>query len=247
MQRDYHLKQQDVIRVKKEQFENYKKAYENQRKRMANAFPNNEFEDKQENESTSLQIAIYKTMEEADSLLELLFRRGIGSDSDSLKSDISSADTDDRVVAIDTIDGESSSSNNNAPVGTKRPKDENMVIEELRTLNQQLHTLVYQLVTQLDASAREGDALRARVKYLESERLKHVDIITQHSAAEPATRNNNLRVITDSSGGTSPYVFSPCSELSPDAIENMTLPTLTPLELPTFDFSSLSKHTNSKV
>lgn len=242
LQRDYHIKQQDVIRVKKEQFENYRKAVENQRKRMANAFSNNEFEDKQENEGTTLQIAIYKTMEEADSLLELLFRRGVSSDSDSIKSDVSStADTDDRVLAIDTIDGESSSSNSNAvPIGFKRPKDANTVIEELRILNQQLHSLVYKLVTQLDASSRETDALKSRIKYLENERLKHVDQ-TNNSSTEQV-KNNNLRVITDSSGGTSPFVFSPMSELSPDVGEPVALPALTPLELPNFDFTSIPKN-----
>lgn len=240
LQRDYHIKQQDVIRIKKEQFENYKKAVENQRRRMANAFNNKEFEDKEGNESTSLQTAIYKTMEEADSLLEILIKRGT-SDSDSIKSDISSADTDDRVVTFDTVDGESTSSNQ--AMGSKRPKDDHTVIEELRTLNQQLHSLVYQLVTQLDASSREADALRARVKYLESERLKSEN---SQNDTEPL-RNNNLRIVTDSSGGTSPYVFSPCSELSPDVGDPRTMPTLAPLELPTFDFSNLTKFSKSQV
>lgn len=206
---------------------------------MVNAFNNQEFEDKQGNESTSLQTAIYRTMEEADSLLEILIKRGT-SDSDSIKSDVSSADTDDRVVTFDTVDGESTSSNQ-AITGSKRPKDDHTVIEELRTLNQQLHSLVYQLVTQLDASTRESDALRARVKYLESERSKSEN--TQNDI-EPL-RNNNLRIVTDSSGGTSPYVFSPCSELSPEVGDARTLPTLAPLELPAFDFSSLTKFSKS--
>lgn len=240
LQREFHIKQQDVIRIKKEQFENYRKAVENQRRRMANAFNNQEYEDKEGNESTSLQTAIYRTMEEADSLLEILIKRGT-SDSDSVKSDLSSADTDDRVVTFDTVDGESSSSNP-AITGSKRPKDDHTVIEELRTLNQQLHSLVYQLVTQLDASSREADALRARVKYLENERLKSNGSTNQNDI-EPL-RNNNLRIVTDSSGATSPYVFSPCSELSPD-VEPRTLPTLAPLELPEFDFSNLTKFPKS--
>lgn len=239
LQREFHVKQQDVIRIKKEQFENYRKAVENQRRRMANAFNNQEYEDKEGNESTSLQTAIYRTMEEADSLLEILIKRGT-SDSDSIKSDLSSADTDDRVVTFDTVDGESSSSNQQI-TGSKRPKDDHTVIEELRTLNQQLHTLVYQLVTQLDASSREADALRARVKYLENERLKSGN--NQNDIIEPL-RNNNLRIVTDSSGATSPYVFSPCSELSPD-VEPRTLPNLAPLELPEFDFSNLTKFSKS--
>lgn len=239
LQRDYHIKQQDVIRIKKEQFENYKKAVENQRRRMANAFINQEFEDKEGNESTSLQTAIYKTMEEADSLLEMLIKRGT-SDSDSIKSDLSSADTDDRVVTFDTVDGVGSTSNPEIS-GSKRPKDDHTVIEELRTLNQQLHSLVYQLVTQLDASSREADALRARVKYLENERLKSINT---NNDIEPL-RNNNLRIVTDSSGATSPYVFSPCSELSPEVGDARTIPNLAPLELPAFDFSNLTKFSKS--
>lgn len=237
LQKDYHVKQQDIIRTKKEQFENFKKAVENQQRRMQNAISNHEYEDKLGNESTSLQSAIYRTMEEQDSLLELLVVRRGTSDSDSMKSESSSNDMGER-VDMDTIDGESVTLSKTI-TGSKRPKDEHTVIEELRTLNQQLHSLVYQLVTQLDASSRETDALRARVKYLESERSKSE---SNQNDIEPA-RNNNLRIVTDSSGATSPYVFSPCSELSPDA--ERTLPPLAPLELPAFDFSSLTKFSKS--
>lgn len=54
--------------------------------------------------------------------------------------------------------------------------------------------------------------------------------------------SNSLKVVTDSSGGTSPYVFSPCSELSPDV-----LPTLAPLELPNFDLTSFVKNSSNQV
>lgn len=51
--------------------------------------------------------------------------------------------------------------------------------------------------------------------------------------------NTSLKVVTDSSGGTSPFVFSPCSELSPDILnETRNLP---PLELPNFDYLNLIK------
>lgn len=168
LQRDYHLRQKEIILVKKEQYENYKKAIENHRHKIT-THSNIDFEDNHDNGSTSLQVAIYRTMEEADSLLNLLVKKSscANSDSESLKS-FSTTDTDDRLVSIDTID----SSNSNAVVGTKHAKDENTVIEELKILNEQLHSLVYRLVTQLDASMREADVLKERIHQLESEKLK---------------------------------------------------------------------------
>lgn len=58
--------------------------------------------------------------------------------------------------------------------------------------------------------------------------------------------SNNLKVITDSSGGTSPFVFSPCSELSPD-VHDRTLPPLAPLELPNFDFTNFVRNNSHPV
>ncbi|KRT80648.1 hypothetical protein AMK59_5096 [Oryctes borbonicus] len=222
LQRDFHIRQTNVILIKKEQFENYKKALEN-RRRPSN-FSNNDFEDAHENESTTLQVAIYRNMEEADSLLGMLMKRGSSgnSDSESLRS-FSTTDTDEKLGPLDTLD--------NGIIGNKHPKDESVVIEELRTLNEQLHTLVFKLVTQLDASKREVDCLREKVKQLESDKYKVYNKNT----------SNNLKVITDSSGGTSPFVFSPCSELSPDVNESRALPPLAPLEMPNFDFTSLIK------
>lgn len=45
----------------------------------------------------------------------------------------------------------------------------------------------------------------------------------------------------DSSGGTSPFVFSPCSELGEDIQEPWKLPSLAPLEFPTFDIPTYLK------
>ncbi|KAF5269344.1 hypothetical protein FQA39_LY08736 [Lamprigera yunnana] len=224
LQRDYHLRQKQIVLVKKEQFDNYKKAIENQRQRMQNN-SNITFEDNLEQGSTSLQVAIYKTMEEADSLLNLLIKRGSGANSDSESLRSFSTDTDERLLSIDTID----SSNSNALVCTKHPKDDSVVIEELRILNGQLHALVYKLVTQLDASTREVDMLKERIHQLESEKVKVTN------------QNTNFKITTDSSGGTSPYVFTPCSELSPDANDYKFLSTLTTLELPTFTLSNYVK------
>lgn len=163
LQRDFHIRQTNMILIKKEQFENYKKALENRRR--ASNLSNNDFEDSHDNESTTIQVAIYRNMEEADSLLGMLIKRGSSgnSDSESLKS-FSTTDTDEKLGSMDTID--------NGVIGSKHPKDESMVIEELRTLNEQLHTLVFKLVTQLDASKREVDSLREKVKQLENDKCK---------------------------------------------------------------------------
>lgn len=169
LQRDFHLRQKDVILIKKEQFENYRKAVENQRQRQEklNFLCSNGYEDDQDNESISLQAAIYRTMEETDSLLGLLVKKGsaANSDSESLKS-FSTTDTDDR--GLDIID----CPNTVALLGSKHPKDDTTVIEELRILNGQLHTLVYQLVTQLDARTKEVDKLQETISRLESEKGK---------------------------------------------------------------------------
>ncbi|KAJ8896559.1 hypothetical protein PR048_001903 [Dryococelus australis] len=160
-------------------------------------------------------------MEEADSLLDLLvMRRGTDSDTDS---DHASECEQLEVRVEDVVAG-----------ATKRPKDDRTVIEELRTLNQQLRALVYQLVTQLDICAGEADALRDRVRVLEAEHTR-----------EESVRKTSLHVITDSVGGnSSPFVFSPCSELSPEVTDPRPvreLPSLAPLEMPSFDFSVFTK------
>ncbi|XP_022919788.1 nuclear receptor-binding factor 2-like [Onthophagus taurus] len=204
-QREHFLRQVQIVAIKEEQFENYKKALAN-RKRDSNT--SNEFENAHENESTTLQVAIYKNMDMADSLLgTLLDNRGTSSDSDVAND-------------VDVI-------------GSKRPKDETEVIEELRTLNEQLHTLVYKLVTQLDASKQEVSLLRDRVKQLENVK------------AQNNNPSNNLKVITDSSGGTSPFIVSPCSELSPEVQDTSSVvAALAPLEMPSFDFASIIKSTH---
>lgn len=165
-------------------------------------------------------------MEEADSLMEYLVKRGTGSETDSLRSeceDIPSSSNDETSAA--------------RVEWSKRPKDDHTVIEELRTLNHQLRSLVVQLVTQLDAKSRESDEWRGRVRQLEASQAQGVD-----SAPEScdAGRNESLHVITDSTGNCSPFVFSPCSELSPEVVEPhipRVLPVLPPLEMPNFDFS----------
>ncbi|XP_067003436.2 nuclear receptor-binding factor 2 isoform X2 [Anabrus simplex] len=226
LQQDYHIRQQEIIKLKKVQFEMYRKALENQHQKIAHVSgkPDHLTFGTKEAETSSLQIAIYRNVEEADSLLELLVRRSTDSEVDSLES------MDQEVLSA-------------VVEGRKHPKDDRMVIEELRTLNAQLRTLVIQLVVQLDACQGEAERLRDRIRVLEAE-AGHTEQEEQVEAAVPK-RKTSLHVITDSTGGnSSPFVFSPCGELSPDVVETHVtreLPVLAPLEMPNFDFSVFMK------
>lgn len=178
LQRDFHLRQKEVILVKKQQFENYKRAIEHHKQKKLNSLSMNEYDDNQDSENmSSLQVAIYRTMEETDSLLGLLVKKNsaTSSDNESIRS-FSTTDTDDRALSIDIID----CPNPAALLGSKHPKDESTVIEELRILNGQLHSLVYQLVTQLDARVKEVDKLKETIKQLEGEKGKGKYLYWEH-------------------------------------------------------------------
>lgn len=210
LQKEFHEKQQDLIKIKKSQYEKYISTVENQKQKATVItekdvnLANNKTVD-----SCQLQLAIYKTMEETDSLLEVLNRRG--SDTDSLKS----MDSE-----VEESKPETSS------LGIKKPKDDTVVIEELRTLNHQLHIMVFQLVTKLDESIQEADSLRDKVIFFEKEK----------NESQP-------RLITDHSKKNKNYSFSSCNDLSPDAIEAQEdLPPLAPLELPIFDLNAFANN-----
>lgn len=156
-------------------------------------------------------------MQEADSLFELLVHRG-GVGYDEADGPVKGNDSEDTAPTP-------------SPVGSKHPKEERVVIEELHTLNHQLRSLVNALMTQLDESERENKALRLRISELENELVRSVQ---GHTTGEPS----GLQVITDSTGGNfSPFVLSPVSQLSPDAADTRELPPLAPLEMPKFDFT----------
>lgn len=110
------------------------------------------------------------------------------------------------------------------------PKDDKIVIEELRVNNCELRQFVDDLVMQLDASRQENKRLRAEVEQLKSVLQKYDN------------DHNKLRVITDSE---SPFVLSPSSELSPVGFRS--LPTLAPLEMPNFDFNKFTSSESSSA
>lgn len=176
--------------------------------------------------SCQLQLAIYKTMEEADSLLEILSRKG--SDTDSLKSIESDLDDVKLNREDSNVKFEPSTSEGTVTIGSngnRKQKDESAVIEELRTLNHQLHIMVFQLVTQLDESLQEADSLRDRVELLEREKVRPTTQISADPSSTFAARDIRSE-----------------DDRSPDALDNPDFPELAPLELPHFDYESFSYH-----
>ena len=180
-------------------------------------------------------------MEEADSLIHHLRKRTENEDDlTSLKEEDEQEEAacggEDAVTKLE---------------GSKWPKDDRTVIEELQTLSQQLRSLVNQLVNQLSECTKETEMLRERVHFLEGERRVKSDDIEVRGFM-PLTRKDNLRVNTDSNGGSSSFECSPCSELSPDVatepaliVPSRELPVLAPLEMPSFDWAMFNKKPDS--
>ncbi|CAH1106150.1 unnamed protein product [Psylliodes chrysocephalus] len=214
LQKNYHLKQIDMVKLKIAQtkIDNYRKTVQLQKRKIS--LPSSEADTEE-----GLGATIYRTIEVHDSLIDYLGKRG-GSDNDSVKS-------------YSTSDNEEKLEKETAQIiGNKHPKDDSQIIEELKVLSGQLRDSVKCLLLQLDDRNREIEKLRATIRVLEGEKQK----------ARQAKNNSSLKVVTDSSGGTSPYIFSPCSELSPDVVnDSRSLPPLAPLEMPNFDFLSFIK------
>lgn len=155
--------------------------------------------------STYISVNISRTMEEADSLMEHLL-----TDLPNAKEEPVQEDQIDSPVEPTLIKG------------SKQPKDDKVVVEELKTLTQHLHDLVKQLVTQLDASHKENESLRAQVRMLSSQLEASIDDVTAHPSPEatpPASQHDSF-------------------------MATRTLPILAPLEMPQFDFSVFEKTKN---
>ncbi|XP_059476038.1 nuclear receptor-binding factor 2-like [Neocloeon triangulifer] len=192
LQKQYHLRQAELIQLRKTQYERYCKDMDlekNRHKMVMGQLAND----------SNLHVAIFRTMEEADSLMTNLLR-------------------DTGAVAREEVQEQAV-----VPIkGSKHPKDDKVVVEELKTLTQHLHDLVKQLVTQLDARDKENECLRTQVQ-----------LLTDHLEASFASD-----IVT-------PKHLSP--EGTPTAsqgdafFDTRTLPILAPLELPQFDFSVFEK------
>ncbi|XP_072758845.1 nuclear receptor-binding factor 2 isoform X2 [Anoplolepis gracilipes] len=133
LQQDYHKRQAAVVRMKQAQYEEYKATLENHQKDLLSKHVAKYTEkDNCTNIRTdkfdgSLRQAIYKTIDEQDSLLSL----------------ISLPDAEEKSF--------------------KHPKDTGTVIEELRTVNSQLRSLVGSLLSQLEAKEEEVRQLTERL------------------------------------------------------------------------------------
>ncbi|XP_029167244.1 LOW QUALITY PROTEIN: nuclear receptor-binding factor 2-like [Nylanderia fulva] len=133
LQRDYHKRQAAVVRMKQVQYEEYKTTLENHQKDLLNKHvakyteKDNCTNIRIDKFDGSLRQAIYKTIDEQDSLLSL----------------ISLPDAEEKSF--------------------KHPKDTGTVIEELRTVNSQLRSLVGSLLSQLEAKEEEVRQLTERL------------------------------------------------------------------------------------
>ncbi|XP_059057505.1 nuclear receptor-binding factor 2 [Achroia grisella] len=149
LQHSYHLKQKDLIKNKKEQYARVKKAMDNI-KTLSKESPKN----LQANDSSKLQIAIYRAINESDSLLQIL----------------TSQNNDDQEILTKKI------MKDDITDGKRLDKSQNTVVEELQVLSQSLHSLVEQLVLQVEVLKDENMTLKERVNYLEKERMRYMCI-----------------------------------------------------------------------
>ncbi|XP_060525786.1 nuclear receptor-binding factor 2-like [Cylas formicarius] len=168
------------------------------------------------NVDENLETKIFRTIETHDSLICYLGQKGI----------ITSGANN--ICGNKTEKEEKESS---PPIfGNKHPKDDSTVIEELKLLSGQLRESVQGLLVQLDDRNKEIEKLKKKIRTLEVEKCK-----------DNSRNSLDLKIVTDSSGGTSPLIFSPCSERSPDITDLRSLPPLEPLEMPNFNFTNLKQ------
>ncbi|PSN50165.1 hypothetical protein C0J52_11971 [Blattella germanica] len=217
--------------MKKTQYFNYKAKQQNMIQELTKL---EQTSDKRTQDANILRDQIKRAMEEADSLIYLL-RHRTDSEGEELKS-LKDENTED-MHKTDAVKLE----------GNKWPKDDSTVLEELQTINLHQRSLVDQLTNQLIECTKEIEMLRERVRFLEGERRMKSDDVEMRGFM-PVIRKDNLKVNTDSNGGSSSFECSPCSELSPDippeialVVPSRELPILAPLEMPSFDWTMFSK------
>lgn len=176
--------------MKKDHYDKYTRAMAQQKKNKAENIERLA-RDRIEN-SCQLQLDIYKTMEDTDSLLEvLLAQKGKTNDNAAAATGDGSSNAD----AVSTTTGPAKT------IDGKKSKNESTAIEELRTLNHQLHLLVFRLVSQLDEVNQESEMLRDKIKALERSNksaivhnvlpMRQVDIHHHHQQHH----NNNDRQV----------------------------------------------------
>ncbi|CAG5028117.1 unnamed protein product [Parnassius apollo] len=151
LQHSYHLKQKDLIKSKKDQYARVKKAMENIKLLSKDPHLN-----LQSNEHAKLQVAIYRAINESEALLHKISNEDISS-------------FEDTTLRGDVTDGK------------KTEKTQQTIVEELQILSQNLHSLVEQLVLQIEVLKDENVSLKERVNYLEKERVKYLNLPSSFS------------------------------------------------------------------
>ncbi|XP_046385945.1 uncharacterized protein LOC124155841 isoform X2 [Ischnura elegans] len=255
LQREYHAQQETIIKMKANSYEKHLKNAACDQKKVNSK----ESLDQPQRECHThcLQVEIYRTMEEADSLLQVLLKKGsvdaevLGNKENNLPENTVTVPEQEPVGKLEPIGWKPCMS------GSRLPKDDHAVIEELRVVNEQLRSQIVHLLEDLEYCHKENDQLRRKIVRLEGQLGKYPvagrgstnshlpmcdvfsDCMLQRKGGEanPVGPASCLRVTTESSPGCSPFVLSPCSELSPDG--GRQLPALAPLEMPTFDFPGL--------
>ncbi|KAL1460933.1 hypothetical protein WDU94_012869 [Cyamophila willieti] len=144
LQVEYHRKQKDFVLLKKTQHEIRKKVIEHQLMKARQEIMASSSDDN----SNEIQKAIFRisptfrTMEEADSLLDLLIIN---------KTDVPPPPSVPSAK----------------PSGSKLPKTDQNVIEELHTINIQLKKLIKQLMNELSEKDKQIAGLKSRLKFYE--------------------------------------------------------------------------------
>ncbi|XP_051164264.1 nuclear receptor-binding factor 2-like [Leptopilina boulardi] len=156
LQRDYHTRQASIVRMKQARYEEYKATLEAQRRDLYSKQEiNKRFDDNVNGVldkcECSLKQAIYRTIDEHDSLLNVL----------ELPSSQSEKGQDSKKY--------------------KHPKDTGTVIEELRTVNTQLRSLVGSLLSQLEEKEDQVRQLTERLHEISVDTSEEIHADESHS------------------------------------------------------------------
>lgn len=216
LQRDFHMKRIDLIRLKKKQYESYKTAIEYQRLKTIEPQIS-----KARLESTcDLQIAIYKTLEEANGLLETLGGQQKSNDE------------------LTHIPDDSHAQSNDGRTNTTDTKNDGTKFNDLHALNHQLHILVFNLMSKMDETNNEIESLRDRVKMLEKERGG--PLRSPVNAKLAATAANNVEQRSGESSRRGSITGEERKIILPESSD------FPPLELPEFDYNSYDKENETQ-
>lgn len=196
------MKKIELINLKKKQYEIYKTAVEHERVKNDNVVENHPLKDS----TCDLQIAIYKTLEEADSLLAAL--KGKHNQGETTVSP--------EVAVVKQTDTVRNNGNE---------------LDDLQTLNHELHILIFNLMSKVDESNHEMETMR--------ERLKGVDKDNKNTSQRlPASKSSSKSSIKSDESGVE-RLSRRCSVTGEE--RKIVLPEsseLPPLELPEFDYST---------